>query len=310
MTQDTWFKMGNSVELRPEEHEAFAKWIESPKPPAERNAIPDVTAYFASSLPAKVIVKDRAWTCGCFFRSLPGSVATLAGLRFKPGQQQLAVGLLRELVNDHVRAGYRQVQAITPTAHDEDAAWCKQNIAALAEAGFEKVTCIQHRYLTKVSQAEFDLSTGAHELRLRSVGEFTKKRVAKLLGQTFVGTLDCPELGEIRTPDEYLTGFLEGTRLREKKNWYVVVNDREPCGCLLLNAHGQSALEINYFGVIPAARGLRIGEYLIAAAIRLAGHAGMSIIVAAVDEKNRPAIQHYDHFNFQIHKRFDVWLSR
>src|SRR5437660_4997313 len=89
--------------------------------------------------------------------------------------------------------------------------------AALLRQGFRRIT--------RMRQMEHDLSDvpdiPAPPLRFRSLQSSLESAFAKVLQQTYEGTLDCPELCGARTIDEILAGH-RGEGKFDPAYWWLV----------------------------------------------------------------------------------------
>ncbi len=92
-----------------------------------------------------------------------------------------------------------------------------------------------------------------------------RRRMQKLLPDTFIDTLDCPALNGLRSADDVLEGFLNGTNFRQVKDWELLQVNGELAGCLLLRLHTIGLMELVYMGLIPNWRGKGLGEQLVRA---------------------------------------------
>jgi mycothiol synthase len=125
------------------------------------------------------------------------------------------------------------------------------------------------------------------------------ERLAALLEQTYEGTLDCPALDGARPIAEALAGYrAQGRFLAE--HWYFVQDDMgRDVGALLLADHPAAGnWELVYMGLIPAARGRRLGERVVDYALVAASRGGAQRLVLAVDAANEPALSMYQRAGF------------
>ena len=83
------------------------------------------------------------------------------------------------------------------------------------------------------------------------------------------------------------------------ENWLFVRSGAKDVGVLLLADHGMSQhWELVYMGLVPAARGKRIGAAIVQHAQQLVHRAGVARLVLAVDAANSPAIKMYNESGF------------
>ncbi|GAB5405264.1 MAG: hypothetical protein Aurels2KO_34950 [Aureliella sp.] len=237
-----------------------------------------------------------------YFLRLPGRVATLGGVRAIEGAESTAALQLEELAEEALGDDVVQCQGVS-SAGDE----ATKNI--VRRSGFKWLTQVAHIYLDlQAHQAEG--GDAENQTRFRPARDFSTHRVAKLVADTFVDSRDCPELDGIRSELDVLDGFLDGTSLRSTDRWEVAEVSGQPSGVLLVNDAGGGASELSYFGVPRFARGRGMGRQLLERAILLSKSRGDSILAAAVDQRNVPALRTYDHFGFKHHQSLDVWLHQ
>jgi mycothiol synthase len=124
------------------------------------------------------------------------------------------------------------------------------------------------------------------------------QRLASVLEQTYIGTLDCPALDGVRPMDEVLEGYRAQGRY-SPEDWYLVQQDGEDVGALLLAEHpGYGNWELVYMGLIPSARGRGCGNHIIRFALETAARRGAERLVLAVDNANTPALRAYERAGF------------
>jgi ribosomal protein S18 acetylase RimI-like enzyme len=123
-------------------------------------------------------------------------------------------------------------------------------------------------------------------------------RLAALLEQTYIGTLDCPGLDGVRPMDEVLEGYRAQGRHRPEE-WYFVQEAGEDIGALILTEHpGVENWELVYMGLVPRARGRNCGLRIIRFALDTAARHGAQRLVLAVDANNLPALRAYERAGF------------
>ncbi len=260
----------------------------------------------------------------CYFRTLAGRVATLGGVRAVDTSYLNAASELISIQIKHLQAqAVPQIQAVV-REHD------RATRAILMQADFHELTWIRHVWL--------DLSSPNHALGLstlpsardgtqlvnseksgldqptivwRPAVAFAKSRVTDLIEATFQQTLDCPQMNGLRDKHLVMDGFLEGRPFRSLgRRWDVLLIDGSPVGCIMLTEHPNQLSELTYMGLVPTARGQGLGRVLLQRAIQRSRDDQARTIVAAVDEKNWPALGLYQQFGFQCHQRMSVWLFK
>jgi ribosomal protein S18 acetylase RimI-like enzyme len=228
-----------------------------------------------------------------------GRTAHLQSPELAPGEdERLRVRLLQAVCGDLAAAGVRVVQALQSVDHGAE-------VAALNEAGFRHANDLL--YLVSL-HGQFPTGAVADSLELVSYSDAEHARLAEIVLRTYAGSLDCPDLGNVRPIDEVLAGY-RGAGKFNPAHWLIVRDEHRDVGCLLLTRHeGESQLELSYLGVVPEARGRGLGVQLVRIAQQLAGADGCQRVVTAVDAANGPAIAAYAAAGFVAWDRRSVYL--
>lgn len=168
------------------------------------------------------------------------------------------------------------------------------------------------RHLSELLLLQRSLRSGTvvpdyQTLKLEPFTEDQIERLARLLELTFQQSLDCPEVASWRTGRDAVTRHLTSSPCSDR-HWFFARDEKDEkrgdVGVLLLvGERGAPEWEIDYFGVVPAARGQRIGKQLVSAAIRIAAADGASRVAAVVDSRNHYAITVYDECQFEVESR-------
>ena len=133
-------------------------------------------------------------------------------------------------------------------------------------------------------------------------------RLAKLIEQTYVGSLDCPALNGARRMDDVVAGY-EATGVFRPELWQIIRSSGEDVGVLLLADHPSARhWELVYMGLVPAARGRGWGRQITQHAQAMARHGAVDRIVLAVDAANSPALETYRAAGFEKWDRRHVYL--
>lgn len=246
-------------------------------------------------------------TAASYFKMLAGDVATLGGVRAVEGWDAQAAELITSQIDCLRSERVPQIQAVISAI---DRATSK----LVERAGLSHLTHVQHHWLDLSTSAGVQPKAGmtpdVSSLRWRAADDFARSRFARLIEATFQDTLDCPVLNGIRDQDKVLNGFLEGRSLRTVGSMWEVLEFRgEVAGCLLLQPHSNGLMELVYLGLLPDARGMRLGKQLVQRAIERADQHRAEALIAAVDEQNWPALELYRHFGFEPQQRFEVWIA-
>jgi mycothiol synthase len=118
------------------------------------------------------------------------------------------------------------------------------------------------------------------------------------LERTYKRTLDCPELRGMRETHDILDGH-RGAGVFDPSLWTLLRMNREPMGLILLNpSPAQKSIELVYFGLAPAARGMGLGRELLRHGLNLVAGRDEKTINLAVDERNVPALKLYGRKGF------------
>ena len=131
-----------------------------------------------------------------------------------------------------------------------------------------------------------------------------------VLQQTYVGSLDMPELEGLRSLDDILTSHRAGGRFVAER-WQVgrVRGEPEAAAVLLLSeAPDRESWEVAYLGLTPPARGRGLGRAALALAVELA-RPHVPRLELALDVRNRPAHHLYQGAGLRPFDRRAVYLT-
>ncbi len=174
----------------------------------------------------------------------------------------------------------------------------RAEIACVREAGFEALATLRFmdRPLEPSVPASASEFAAGHELvPAESLG---REGLCRLLGRTYLETLDCPKLAGRRRLEDVLDGH-RGTGRFDPNLWTALCVAGDPVGLAMVNANPEAeCLELVYLGLAPEFRGRGLGSLLLETAIRNAQHGGLPRLSLAVDEQNRPAIRLYRRHGF------------
>ena len=135
-------------------------------------------------------------------------------------------------------------------------------------------------------------------------------RFARMVEETYRGSLDCPYLNDIRTGDEAIASHkLSG--VFDPERWALYSVDAKDAGVLLLADHpDQDAVELVYLGVAPESRGRGIGRQMLREGLSESARRGRAVMFLAVDCENHFANSLYSEFEFAELARRRVMLRR
>lgn len=133
--------------------------------------------------------------------------------------------------------------------------------------------------------------------------------LVQLVEETYVDSQDCPRFAPLRTARQALLGYQLSPHHRPQ-HWFIAVDadNQTPLACLLTTTLAQShILELTYMGVVPNARGRKLGAACLRKCGQLARDADANSITLAVDRDNHPASQLYEQAGFETLFQESVW---
>ncbi len=176
-------------------------------------------------------------------------------------------------------------------------------IAVLEDQGFRRITKVVHFE----REVDADAPPPSRGLALHACESLSPTELVALMA-TYDGTLDCPELNGVRTPDEVLASFATVPPLWG--HWYVLSREARILGLLRIEGGLEpKALDIAYLGLVLEARGQRLADELLKLANRLAIATGNATIHLTVDVRNEPALRLYRRHGFRECGQQDVYLA-
>lgn len=120
-----------------------------------------------------------------------------------------------------------------------------------------------------------------------------------VLDASYVETQDCPGLFGLRRTEDILAGH-KATGEYDPSLWTILRIDGEACGALLLNPIQENhAIELIYMGLVPHARGRKLGAQLLDYGFSQLSGRSEHCITLAVDELNAPALALYRKAGFR-----------
>jgi len=128
-------------------------------------------------------------------------------------------------------------------------------------------------------------------------------RLQSVMESTYAGADECIGLETAQDAKDLFNSH----RMQHAFNpdhWLIVRHQRRDIGCLLLVDHPSvDLIELLYLGLIPEARGHGLGRALLVHAQRITQRLGRSLLVAAVDACNGPAMETYTACGFRTWRR-------
>lgn len=209
----------------------------------------------------------------------------------------LAIDLVRHALAYFEQRGTKIAEAIVPPSD-------LSRTTPFSEAGMRHVGRLRYLRHDLILLPEIPVSP---QLRLASSRDVSPELFAATLARTYRGTLDFPELNEVRTIDEILEGHRRAG-VHRPENWLLASIDGKPAGVVLLTEVPGEAWDLSYLGVAPEHRRRGVGRRLAHAALRLAQLAGCLELSVAADERNAPALQLYRSLGFEEGPVREVFL--
>lgn len=240
--------------------------------------------------------EDQALLGALLCQSMPGA----AGLVWPPQVVDPGRRLIEDLLVQHAcawlrRQGARLAQALLPPSE------ARLGIA-LERNRFEHITTLS--YLRGwLEQAPNEEPAG---LTFQNHAA-DPARLEQTLLRTYEGTQDCPELTGVRTLAEIMAGHrAQGP----PEHWWLAAEAGQPVGVLFLAQTPEwRSMDLAYVGVVPEARGRRLGRQLLLKALAEARRADAEQITVAVDVRNRPAQRLYQQVGFEPFDSREVFLA-
>jgi len=131
----------------------------------------------------------------------------------------------------------------------------------------------------------------------------------RCLEESYIETLDCPELTGIRTTAEVLAGHRAAGEF-DPAFWKLAMREGQAVGVLLLNRlRGGDSTEITYLGVAQTHRRTGVASALVRMAEALSREASANQMALAVDARNAPARRLYARCGFEEVQFRDVWIA-
>jgi len=229
----------------------------------------------------------------------PGRTAVVSLPRVADGESRAtAAAMLEHFVVVAGQSDVQLVQVLLETDHGPDAEM------ALA-AGFRHVSDLL--YLVAL-RTVFPTNEPRDGLAFEPYQPDDSGRLAKIISQTYIGSLDCPEIDGLRSIDDVLAGY-RGSGVFDPARWLIVRHGGHDVGCLILTDHpAHHQWELVYMGVAPTARGRGYGVAIARYALWRAGQAARQQLVVAVDAANEPAKRMYAAAGFVTWDQRCVYL--
>jgi RimJ/RimL family protein N-acetyltransferase len=179
------------------------------------------------------------------------------------------------------------------------------SIAAFERAGFVYVTDLT--FMDR-DLAPSDANPVATRLTLTPAAS-DDLAFAERIEQTYVDSLDLPELNDTRSASEILASCRVTAKV-EPPLWWFANFEANRVGVLqLAPADEEGDFELLYMGLVPQARGQGLGRELAQCAVSIAAALGGTRLHLSHDVRNRSAGRAYTQLGFRETKRRAVWLK-
>jgi mycothiol synthase len=131
----------------------------------------------------------------------------------------------------------------------------------------------------------------------------------KVLLQTYVDTLDCPEVNGVREIQEIIEGH-RSQGLFDPERWWLAFDASVPIGVILLTeVLDWNGWDLSYLGVVPAYRRQGAGREFTRKALLEASQANAGQLTLALDVRNTPASRLYRSMGFTFFDEREVYLA-
>ena len=143
------------------------------------------------------------------------------------------------------------------------------------------------------------------------VGGYANRRLEQLVARTYVGSLDCPRLGEYRSCRQSLDAYRSNLH-HQPELWFVASDPQgREVGCLLLTEQPATRiLEITYMALTPEFRRRGWGNEIMRYAWQQAQRLNCQQITVAVDQENGAAKRLYQKWMLEPLMSERVWGRR
>jgi ribosomal protein S18 acetylase RimI-like enzyme len=213
--------------------------------------------------------------------------------------------LIQDMLVDGILAWLRArrcklAQALLSPEDDEGA-------LPLERWGFKRIT---HLHFLQVDlSARRDMDSATSRLTSQNYTRCDRALFRNTLLRSYDRTLDCPELDNVRTPEEVLAGYAAVPGSRPDR-WWLAWHHEQPAGVLIVTeTQGLPSWELLYVGLVPELRGRGLGTELTCLGIREARAAGAERMTLTVDARNAPAWRMYRVLGFEEFDRRLVLLN-
>lgn len=228
------------------------------------------------------------------FISRPGPRATLGTEEHQDRERVAAV----EAACQAARAAHGHGVVLAQALPDPSEPWAERTYRA---AGWLCVGSLSylHRPLRLEDDQPAAFPGGVEARALRGPGGADDMPALRdVLERSYVDSLDCPGLTGLRSIDDIIQSH-QATGAFSPDRWWIAWEDGRALGCALFNhCPSQRSVELVYLGVVPEARGRRLGKALLTHGILGSRSLPADEVACAVDQRNAPAIALYRSVGF------------
>lgn len=275
--------------------------------PAQRDPAQGVVGVVRESFSGHMVA-------GCYAAAMAGGVVSIGAIRIdRHDVLEQLTQLLKAAVGQYRSQSIELVQAIATE-------FTVLERQVLAGIGLRFLAYLDHLVLFVEDQkqaaggavdalqaASGAPHNGAQGLSLVEYKERDYEDLVAIVTASYIDTLDCPALGDLRTGKAAVDGYMAARDQRH--SWWLAELAGERVGCLLLWERAPAVWELTYMGIIPAVRGRGFGKVLLEAAIALTVRMGAKQLVLSVDRENEPAVRLYHQRGFYCYNSTEVWFG-
>ncbi|MCU0712197.1 MAG: GNAT family N-acetyltransferase [Pirellula sp.] len=248
----------------------------------------------------------------------PGALAIIGGLDFPDCESNACRADTAMLLEDLVECASPEVEIVQAVITQGELSAAEQSAyeECFRSAGLDDVAELVQVELNspKVSSSiPLDCNNSStiqlgDGLTLRDANEYESKEFAKIVEQTYNASLDVPELNGIRSTHNTIEGYASCVQ-ESYLPWWVIEHQQESVGCLLLCPHQNELVELVYLGLVSLARGKGLGVRVLDFVSHWAAVRGATRVVAAVDQRNKHALQIYEKAGYTEFSRANAWIK-
>lgn len=244
---------------------------------------------------------------GSYTAAMAGGVVSIGAVRIDRNDVlDQTVALLRGTLSQYVKNQVELIQAIA-TEFTVLERQVLEGIGLRYLAHLDHLVLFLENEKRAAGKAIDALGSSAQGLRLREFRAGDEATLVRVVTDSYIDTLDCPLLGDLRTGKAAVEGYLANRD--QKHSWWFAEVAGEAIGCLLLWERAPAIWELTYMGIIPSARGRKFGAVLLEAAIAIANQMGAGQLVLSVDRENQPATRLYHQRGFYCYNSTEVWFG-